>query len=606
MVKKIVEETAEEVIDISKATIDDAIDAYIKVLQKEKTSAKLLKQNVTPLENIRTFLKQNNLLDTPISAFQDKNFVDKFWLQVQDIADLDLEKGERSFFVSPKGELVESKSRMLHSKLGTAMSKVTGWKRAAWDDILKVQPVDLDSGFFSKSTRIGFDFGDEGMNKIVRAIKNIKNPQARNLALIKLFTGIRTSDLKELTLAQIDLDRRILEYIGGKKGQATVGKPQTVSELVASALRDQLQLSGTNNPEGLLFRNADALEKQAIKEIRESIAAVSDGDGKIFKVKKWNSSLGKIDSEAVEFNFKMLRNAIAKTVIGEGASYNQVATVLGHFKGSDVTLQYYGTTSVRPVPDKTAYKLMTQVQSNYLQFAGFNSPAEYGKSIGLINTSRLPHRHIFSSEQKAFQLQLEGTPSSKTKAGFTLEPIPSGEATTQDVTKRLTDVEVEATRIKEEQAKISGEFKEKQRLKKVKTEAAKILKNLGLDIKTLKSITPWLATTVAGGLTWAAPKAKAIGFGLKTTAAAVTPLEPFQAYSQVVGGEEGVLPKDKKLLGIFEPTTKKELEAINKMIGVPMYPEGHPKEGQAIYSTKEYKQMKMPEELEQFEQQGRF
>tara|TARA_Y100000310_G_scaffold73782_1_gene69924 strand:- start:132 stop:2000 length:1869 start_codon:yes stop_codon:yes gene_type:complete len=506
MVEKIVEEVAEEVFDINTATIEDALDQYIKVLNKEKKTAKLLKQNLAPIEKIRGFLKQNNLLDTPISAFQDKNFVDKFWLQVQDIADLDLEKGGRSFFVGAKGELVESKSRMLHSKLGTAMSKISGWNRASWDGILKVQPVDLDSGFFSKSTRVGFDFGNEGMNRIVRAIKNIKNPQAKNLAIIKLFTGIRTTDLKELTLAQIDLDRRILEYVGGKKGLATVGKPQTVSELVAAALRDQLSLSGVNDPDGLIFKNADALEKQAMKEIRESIALVSGNDGKIFKVKKWNSALGKIDTEAIEFNFKMLRNAIAKTAIGEGATYNEVATVLGHFKPSDVTAGYFATTSVRPVPDQAAYKLMTQVQSNYLQFAGFNSPAEYGQSVGIVNSRRLPKVHIYESKQKAFQLHLEGVPSSKTKKGLTLEPTPSGEATTQDVTQRLTDVERENIRIKEEQAKMAGEFNEKQRLKKVKANAAKILKNLGIDIKTLKSIAPWLITAGVGGGTWLAPK----------------------------------------------------------------------------------------------------
>ena len=495
----------QEVANIDEATIGDAIAEYTKKLKKTKVDPKRLKSNVNELNNITAFLRNHNLLDTPIINFQDKNFVDKFWLQMQDIADLSLEEGQKSFFVS-KGKIIESKSRTLHSKLGTAMSKISGWDRKSWDNILSVQPTDLDSGFFSKSTRVGFDFGDKGMNQIIRSIKNIKNPQARNLAIIKVFTGIRTTDLKELTLNQIDLDRRILEYIGGKKGQATVGKPQQISDIVATAIRDQISLSGVNDPDSIIFKNADSLEKMAIKDMRESIANLNKGDGKIFTQKKWNYNLGKIDKTPIDFNFKMLRNAVAKTALAEGATYNEIATVLGHFKGSDVTAQYYATTSVRAVPDLKPFTLMSQIESNYLQFAGYKSPQDYGKSIGLVNTLGLSDRYVFPSEQIKFRQKIEGVSPSQSTKGFTVDELKKGKPTESDIEQRLTDIEAESARLKEEVGKTSGTTN-KNRANRIKSNVNKVLKNLGInkfelnDVvtkKTLKSLTPWLLAPFAG------------------------------------------------------------------------------------------------------------
>ena len=63
--------------------------------------------------------------------------------------------------------------------------------------------------------------------------------------------------------------------------------------------------------------------------------------------------------------------------------------------------------------------------------------------------------------------------------------------------------------------------------------------------------------------------------------------------------------KEGRILGFIEPTPQREAEAISKLFNIPVYPEGHPKEGQHITSIKEHREMQMPEELEQFEQQGR-
>ena len=68
-------------------------------------------------------------------------------------------------------------------------------------------------------------------------------------------------------------------------------------------------------------------------------------------------------------------------------------------------------------------------------------------------------------------------------------------------------------------------------------------------------------------------------------ATVLAPVEPLQVANQLLGGEEG-LYKD-KLFGIFEPTITKDVEATQELLGV-------------------NQQEKMPEELEQFEQQGRF
>jgi integrase len=102
--------------------------------------------------------------------------------------------------------------------------------------------------------------------------------------------------------------------------------------------------------------------------------------------------------------------------------------------------------------------------------------------------------------------------------------------------------------------------------------------------------------------------AKTGGKWLARTAAVVLPLEQVQALNVAAGGEEGVLPTDEegRILGFVEPTPQREAKAISELFNIPVYPEGHPKEGQHILSTKEYKEMQMPEELEQFEQQSRF
>ena len=102
--------------------------------------------------------------------------------------------------------------------------------------------------------------------------------------------------------------------------------------------------------------------------------------------------------------------------------------------------------------------------------------------------------------------------------------------------------------------------------------------------------------------------AKSGGKWLARTAAIILPFEQVQALNVAAGGEEGVIPTDKegRILGFIEPTPQREAEAISKLFNIPVYPEGHPKEGQHITSIKEHREMQMPKELEQFEQQSKF
>ena len=102
--------------------------------------------------------------------------------------------------------------------------------------------------------------------------------------------------------------------------------------------------------------------------------------------------------------------------------------------------------------------------------------------------------------------------------------------------------------------------------------------------------------------------AKTGGKWFARTAAALLPLEKAQALNVAAGGEKGVIPTDKegRILGFIEPTPQREAKAISELFNIPVYPEGHEKEGQHITSIKEHREMQMPEELEQFEQQGRF
>jgi hypothetical protein len=72
------------------------------------------------------------------------------------------------------------------------------------------------------------------------------------------------------------------------------------------------------------------------------------------------------------------------------------------------------------------------------------------------------------------------------------------------------------------------------------------------------------------------------------------PITPIQLGNQLIGGKEGILPTNEqgKIFGIFEPTITKEAESISSMFG---------------NNTSQDEQVNelMPEEAEQFEQQGR-
>tara|TARA_R100000093_G_scaffold27827_1_gene15420 strand:+ start:54 stop:1688 length:1635 start_codon:yes stop_codon:yes gene_type:complete len=102
--------------------------------------------------------------------------------------------------------------------------------------------------------------------------------------------------------------------------------------------------------------------------------------------------------------------------------------------------------------------------------------------------------------------------------------------------------------------------------------------------------------------------AKTGGKWAARTMAALLPLEQAQALNVAAGGEEGVIPTDEegRILGFIEPTPQREAKAMSELFNIPVYPEGHEKAGQHIHSVKDYEKLNMPEELEQFEQQGRF
>ena len=79
-------------------------------------------------------------------------------------------------------------------------------------------------------------------------------------------------------------------------------------------------------------------------------------------------------------------------------------------------------------------------------------------------------------------------------------------------------------------------------------------------------------------------------------ASVLAPIEPIQVINEVFGGKEGFLPTSEsgKLFGVFEPTISKDVEATSEMLGV-----------NNKKSQDEQVNELMPEEMEQFEQQGR-
>ena len=474
----------------------------------------------------------------------------------------------------------------IQSVLGTASKNHSADLGAFWEQAKKTKNVDLDKlvktvypneSYFGKLKRTTFNL--ENIGNVYKHINKISDKEARLFTIIKSFTGIRSKELARMTLDNISLKSAELINIGGLKGGPKVvevmGKNYTIPPIVQEAIKELQDDAIARGDTNLFTKSSNKLSSTATADINKylTVDLFEIKDGKKVKVK---------------FNMKMFRNAILGAAEDLGFPEGAIKDLGGHTKGSDIT-KGYSRTSVFPQikTDRLAY--ITNLQNKFLESAGFESPKQFaiGNQLKYVN---------------------------KLESALDLKTVPKIESTVAQTQPSIEKLKVESATLGETLEEIK--LQQRQGLEEIQKSVQKTTQPKTTKVNRLlerirnakKGLKTTLLAAGAGIATELIPKGKLLAAGVGKIAGALPVLDPIQMLNYQVGGEEGALPTTEsgKLLGFIEPTHVKEAKSWTKLFGTPTYPEGHPKAGQVIHSTKEYEQMKMPEELEQFEQQGRF
>ena len=527
------------------------------------------------------------------------NKVQKAGYADTDITKLSSKQGVLEFFKDKNIYTQKSSAReTIRTVLGTASNKHSAGLGGEFESIKKFKNLELeklkgkDTSFFPTLKRTTFNL--ENIGNVYKHINKISDKETRLFTIIKSFTGIRSQELARMTLDNISLKSAELINIGGLKGGPDVveviGKNYTIPPIVQEAIKELQDDAIARGDTNLFTKSSKTLSSTATTDINkyltEDLFEIKDGK----KVK-------------VKFNMKMFRNAILGAAEDLEYPESAIKDLGGHTKASDIT-KGYSRTTVFPQIKTERLGYVTNLQNKFLESAGFESPKQFGigNQLKYANTleSALDLTTVPKIESTVAQTQpsLEKLKAESATLGETLEDI--------KLQQRQGLEEIQKSVQKTAQPKITKANRLLNRIKKWKQ-----------GLKTT------LLAAGAGVAAEVIPKGKLLAAGLGKIAGALPILDPVQMVNYQLGGEEGILPTTEsgKLLGFIEPTHVKEAESWTKLFGIPTYPEGHPKEGQHILSTSDYEeihgynpwegksekeQMKIPEELEQFEQQSRY
>ena len=229
---------------------------------------------------------------------------------------------------------------------------------------------------------------------IYNAIPNITNQEAKLVATIGAFSGLRPEELYRVTAAQIDLVNMEITNVGGKKGGPlaravfTGGKTYTLSPLaleVASQLKDGADESGK------LFKSSLSTIKSKIKtavieELAQADKVIDEAKKakgiKVVKSSSLNADISKGKHKG--FNVKLFRDIIQTGGRNIGIGALDVKEMVGHaLKGSDIQLFYTSGERILPGINESMRYNATRLQNAFLKNAGFESPREFGIAIGL-------------------------------------------------------------------------------------------------------------------------------------------------------------------------------------------------------------------------------
>ena len=474
----------------------------------------------------------------------------------------------------------------IQSVLGTASKNYSADLGAFWEQAKKAKNIELDKlvktvhpneSYFGKLKRTTFNL--ENIGNVYKHINKISDKEARLFTIIKSFTGIRSQELARMTLDNISLKSAELTSIGGLKGgpgvTEIIGKNYTIPPIVQEAIRELQDDAIARGDTNLFTKSSNKLSSTATTDINkyltEDLFEIKDGK----KVK-------------VKFNMKMFRNAILGAAEDLEYPESAIKDLGGHTKASDIT-KGYSRTTVFPQIKTDRLNYITNLQNKFLEAAGFESPKQFGIGSQLKYINKLESALDLTTVPKIESTVAQTQPSiEKLKAesgtlGETLEEI--------KLQQRKGLEEIQKSVQKTAQPKTTKVNRLLDRINKWKQglKSALVVGGAGVTAEILTKSKPAIAAT-------------------KVIAGAIPAFDPMQALNEAFGGKEGVLPTTKSgnILGFIPPTSSKESESWKDLLNIPTYPEGHPKEGQAIHSVKDYEKLNMPEELEQFEQQGRF
>ena len=474
----------------------------------------------------------------------------------------------------------------IQSVLGTASKNHSADLGAFWEQAKKAKNIELDKlvktvhpneSYFGKLKRTTFNL--ENIGNVYKHINKISDKEARLFTIIKSFTGIRSQELARMTLDNISLKSAELINIGGLKGGPDVveviGKNYTIPPVVQEAIKELQDDAIARGDTNLFTKSSNKLSSTATTDINKylTVDLFEIKDGKKIKV---------------PFKMKMFRNAILGAAEDLEYPESAIKDLGGHTKASDIT-KGYSRTTVFPQIKTERLGYVTNLQNKFLEAAGFESPKQFG--IG----NQLKYANTLESA-----LDLKTVPKIESTVAQTQPSIEKLKAESATLGETLEEIKLQQRQgLEEIQKSVQKTTQPKT------TKVNRLLNRINKWKQGLKNI------TLAGGVGLAAEiltKSKPAIAATKVVAGAIPAFDPIQALNEAIGGKKGVLPTTESgnILGFIPPTTSKEAESWKDLLNIPTYPEGHPKAGQVIHSTAEYKKMQMPEELEQFEQQGRF
>jgi len=451
------------------------------------------------------------------------------------------------------------KDKVLFNQLYTKKLTMKGTPVPIWDEAAEqsyknlLEWIDDERTISSKKTksrRIEY----KGLNP--NHIGTVKGSINR-LAKIQLLTGLRTIDIVRLRPEDISQDG-FIRYLSAKG--AAKGQPLPISDEALKLLNEQL--AAVNKVEG------GSIEK---------IAKAYEG--------AWNGQINRaIKNKRLNINIKTATGGEERLLIKYARKYHaSKLKQIGFGSAADANKILGWSDDTTEGAAKTS-KMLDEV---YAKTTG-------EKLVVNLQDTETGHQRLKNIVNKK-QIKIAETTGYK----FTTTPV-------IDKQKKLA---VDQDIVQDQKSKSLGQQVDELKKPVVTVSGTGATVNVSKeDTEKVKSKERnWIEKTKSTRKVLS--KAALLSILSKITKAAglIIPAEPIQAISQVAGGEEGILPttESRNILGFIPPTITKEAEAWTDIFGIPTYPEGHEKEGQHILSTKEYEQMQMPEELEQFEQQGR-